>query len=730
MLFSRFPFYKQHDAEDCGAACLRMIAKYHGKTFTMQTLRERTHISRIGVSLLGLSNAAESIGLRTHAAKSDFGTLRTLSTPLIIFWEQRHFVVVIKVHKNSVVVADPAHGILRYSEAEFLKGWLPSEQHQGIVLLLEPTPSFYRSDDEKDLISTHKAFSFLASYISPYRQFIVQLLIGAIVISIIGIIFPLLTQSLVDIGINTKNTEFITIVLVSQLVLFLSKVIIEFLRSRILLHIGSRINISLIADFLRKIMRLPLSFFETKKTGDILQRIQDHKRIETLLTSSSISVVFSLFTLLVFGIMFLFYSPKMFAVFVGGTVLSLVWIVIFLKKRADIDHKRFRQLSDNQNSLIQLIHGVQEIKLHNIEMQKRWEWERLQAKMFHLNVKALSLAQKQQSGILFINELKNIIITFLAAHEVLYGNMTIGMMLSVSYILGVLNSPVEQLLGFFLLTQDAKLSLERMAEIHASPNEEQPDLLQYNAVPQDKSLYIRNVTFHYDGPQSPAVLDSLSFDIPEGKITALVGTSGSGKTTLLKLLLKFYDPNSGTISVGDTDLQSIAHHSWRDACGVVLQEGFIFSDTIARNIAPGEEKLARERLEHAVKVANIKDFIAGLPLGYSTKIGQEGLGLSTGQQQRLLIARAVYKNPDYLFFDEATSALDALNEKTIVDQLQSIYKGKTVLIIAHRLSTVKNADNIVVLHQGKIIEQGNHEELLARRGAYFSLVKNQLELGA
>lgn len=729
-MFSRFPIYKQHDAEDCGAACLRMIAKYHGKTFTMQTLRERTHISRIGVSLLGLSNAAESIGFRTHAAKSDFGTLRTLTTPLIVFWEQRHFVIVIKVEKNKVTVADPAHGIIRYSSAEFLKGWLPPEQQQGIVLLLEPTPSFHRADDENEVTNSRSAFSFLSTYIAPYKQFIVQLLIGAIVISVIGIIFPLLTQSLVDIGINTRNTEFVTIVLISQLVLFLSKVVIEFLRSRILLHIGSRINISLIADFLRKIMRLPISFFETKKTGDILQRIQDHKRIETLLTSSSISVVFSLFTLLVFGVMFFLYSTTMFIVFFAGTLLSVLWILAFLKKRADIDHKRFRQLSDNQNSLIQLIHGVQEIKLHNIEMQKRWEWERLQAKMFHLNVKALALAQKQQSGILFINELKNIVITFLAAHEVLNGNMTIGMMLSVSYILGVLNSPVEQLLGFFLLSQDARLSLERMAEIHAAPNEEQPDLLPYNVVPQDKSIYIHNLSFHYTGPHSPAVLDSLTFSIPEGKITALVGTSGSGKSTLLKLLLKFYEPTAGTISIGDTDLQSIAHHSWRDACGVVLQDGFIFSDTIARNIAPGEEKLDRERLEHAVKVANIREFITGLPLGYSTKIGQEGLGLSTGQQQRLLIARAVYKNPDYLFFDEATSALDALNEKTIVEQLNTIYKGKTVLIIAHRLSTVKNADNIVVLHNGKIVEQGNHEQLLAQRGAYFSLVKNQLELGA
>jgi len=727
-LFNRFPFYKQHDAEDCGAACLRMIAKYYGKSFSMQTLRERSHITRSGVSLLGLSDAAESIGLRSHAAKSDFGTLKTLTTPLIVFWEQKHFIIVLSVKRNKVIIADPAHGIIEYTVADFLKGWLAPEQKQGIVLLLEPTPSFYRNADESS--HTKGGFSFLINYISPYKRFVVQLLIGALIASAIGLLLPLLTQSLVDIGINTHNNQFITIVLIAQIVLFLSRTIIEFLRSWILLHIGSRVNISLIADFLRKMMQLPLGFFETKKTGDILQRINDHKRIETFLTSSTLNIIFSLFTLALFGIVFFIYSPLMFAVFAGGTLLAIGWLLLFLKKRADLDFRRFQRLSENQSALIQVINGIQEIKLHNIEKQKRWEWERLQAKMFHLNVKALSLAQKQQAGMLFINELKNIIITFLAATEVLNGSMTIGMLLSVSYILGILNSPVEQLLGFVLLSQDAKLSLERMAEIHSANNEEPENLIDYNAVPQDKSIHIRNLSFHYDGNNSPAVLNNIGFDIPEGKVTALVGTSGSGKTTLLKLLLKFYSPNSGNISIGETDLSAISHHSWREATGVVLQDGFIFSDTIARNIAPGEEKLDRKQLEQAVEIANMKEFISTLPLGYSTKIGQDGLGLSAGQKQRILIARAIYKNPHYLFFDEATSALDAQNEKSIVEHLEKYYSGKTVLIIAHRLSTVKHADSIIVLHNGQVIEQGNHDTLVAQKGAYFNLVKNQLELGA
>lgn len=726
-LFSRFPFYKQHDAEDCGAACLRMVAKHYGKTFSMQTLRERSHITRSGVSLLGLSDAAESIGFRTHAAKSDFATLKTLSKPLIVFWEQRHFIVVLTVKRKKVLVADPAHGIISLPISDFLKGWLAPEQDQGIVLLLEPTPSFYRNADEGS--QAKGGFSFLLTYIAPYKRFIVQLLIGAVLAGVIGLLLPLLTQSLVDIGINTRNKEFITIVLIAQIVLFLSRTIVEFLRSWILLHIGSRINISLIADFLRKMMQLPLGFFETKKTGDILQRINDHKRVENFLTSSTLNILFSIFTLVLFGIVFFLYNSTMFAVFIGGTLLAVGWLFLFMKKREDLDFRRFQRLSENQSALIQVINGIQEIKLHNIEKQKRWEWERLQAKMFHLNVKALSLAQKQQAGMVFINELKNIIITFIAANEVLNGSMTVGMLLSVSYILGILNSPVEQLLSFVLLSQDAKLSLERMSEIHSSHNEEPENLIHYDAVPQDRTIHLRNVRFHYDGPNSPAVLHDVSFDIPEGKVTALVGTSGSGKTTLLKLLLKFYAPDSGSISVGETDLSALSHHSWRDEIGVVLQEGFIFSDTIARNIAPGEEKLDRTRLEQAVEIANIKDFISSLPLGYSTKIGQDGLGLSSGQKQRILIARAIYKNPHYLFFDEATSALDAQNERSIVEHLEQYYSGKTVLIIAHRLSTVKHADSIIVLHNGQVLEQGSHDTLVAQKGAYFNLVKNQLELG-
>jgi len=723
----RFPFYRQYDSMDCGPTCLRMIAKFYGKSYHLQTIRDRSYLTREGVSLLGISDSAESIGFKTLAARVNYKKLSEVPLPCIAHWKQNHFVVIHKVTNSRIYIADPAYGLLTYTPKDFMEGWGSAGEDKGIVLLLEPTPKFYALGEETKMEVS--GFGFLKSYLSGYRSHIIQLCLGAILGSVLGLLFPLITQSVVDFGINTQNTDFIFVMLIAQLILFFSRISVEFIRSWILLHVGARINISIISDFLLKLMKLPISYFDTKMTGDILQRIGDHKRIENFLTNNALNVVFSLVNLIVFSAVIAAYSTTMLLVFIIGSALAAGWVLLFMKKRAELDFKKFTKMSENQSSLIQLITGMQEIKLNTVEKQKRWEWERLQAILFQINMKSLSLGQKQQAGLLFINEFKNILLTFIAANEVIHGRMTLGMMMSVSYIIGALSSPIEQLLGFVTNAQDARLSLERMSEIHTKDDEEDEYADKVTLLPTDKTIRVQAVSFHYDSPHNEPTLKDIDCLIPAGKVTAIVGSSGSGKTTLLKLLLKFYKTTSGDIRIGNTYLENISTKLWRQNCGVVMQDGFIFSDTIARNIAPGIDKIDRERLLHAAEIASIREFIELLPLGYTTKIGQEGHGLSQGQKQRILIARAVYKNPEYLFFDEATSALDAKNELIIMQNLNEFYKGKTVVVIAHRLSTVKNADQIIVIERGSIVSRGTHEELVRERGIYYQLVKNQLELG-
>jgi len=731
-----FPYTKQHDAKDCGPACLRMVAKYYGKVFSLQKLREISYITREGVSLLGISDAAESISFRTMGVKIPFEKLKSeVPLPCIAHWKQRHFVVVYdikgKTDKETIKIADPAHGLVKYTKQEFLKGWLSTQndnEDQGICLLLEPTPDFFKQEDET---INKKSFRFLFSYLKPHHKYIVQLILGMILGSLLQLIFPFLTQSVVDVGINNRDLNFITLVLIAQLVLFVSQTTVEFIRSWILLHISTRINISLISDFLIKLMKLPISFFDTKMIGDLMQRIGDHTRIENFLTASSLQVLFSMVNLVIFGVVLGIYSLTILTIFFIGSILYIGWVLIFMKQRRELDFKHFAQMSENQSNLIQLITGMQEIKLNNCEKQKRWEWEKIQAKLFRVNIKGLALNQYQQAGGAFFNQSKNILITFIAAESVVTGSMTLGMMMAVQYILGQLNAPIEQMIGFIRSAQDAKISLERLGEIHLKEDEE-PQLdenQRIHRLPKEKQINISDLSFQYEGPRSPFVLKNLNLIIPENKITAIVGTSGSGKTTLVKLMLGFYKPVEGEIRIGNFRLDNISTHLWRANIGAVMQDGFIFSDTIANNIAISEETINREKLLNAVRVANIQEYIENLPLGFNTKIGQEGVGLSQGQKQRILIARAVYKNPQFMFFDEATNALDANNEKIIMENLDEFFKGRTVIVVAHRLSTVKNADQIVVLEQGKIIEKGNHKELTALRGAYFNLVKNQLELG-
>lgn len=727
---SRFPHFKQPDAMDCGPTCLRMIAKFYGRNFNLNFLREQSHISREGVSLLGISDAAEAIGMRSLGTKVTYEQLvKDVPKPCIVHWDQNHFVVVYQVKKGKVYVADPAFGLVRYNEQEFKKHWLATvgDGHEkGICLMLQPTPEFYEYDDDK---TNRTGFKFLWRYVRPHRRLVSQLMLGFFAASIIQLIFPFLTQSIVDVGIDNQDINFIYLVLAAQMMLFIGSTSIDFVRSWILLHISTRINISIISDFLIKLMKLPIGFFDTKMIGDLMQRITDHRRIERFLTTQTLGVLFSLFNLVVFGIVLAIYSWLILLVFVIGSVSYVVWVSVFMRKRRELDYKKFAQLSDNQSMLIQLINGMQEIKLNNYEKQKRWEWERIQARLFRVNVQNLSVDQYQQAGSVFINETKNIIITVLAAMAVLNGSMTLGMMLAVQYIIGQLNSPLTEMINFLHLAQDAKISLERLGEIHEKDDEERKDAPRINSMPIDHTISISDLVFQYEGPHSPKVLNNINLTVPNEKVTAIVGTSGSGKTTLVKLMLGFYPPAAGQIKVGDTDLKNFSQQWWRTKVGAVMQDGFIFSDTIVNNIVVGDEQVDKEKLLFAAKTANIIDFIEGLPLGYNTKIGQDGHGLSQGQKQRILIARVIYKNPEYLFFDEATNALDANNEKVIMENLNKVYEGKTVVVVAHRLSTVKNADQIVVLDRGEIVEIGNHETLTKKKGAYYNLVKNQLELG-
>jgi len=723
-----FPHYHQPDQMDCGPTCLRMVAKYYGRNFKVQTLRQLCEINREGVSLLGISDASEKIGFRSLGAKLSIADLKEAELPCILHWRQNHFVVLYKISKGNYYIADPAKGLVKLTEAEFSRYWVSdTDKGDGIAMLLSPTPHFYEQEDEK---GTEISWSFLLRYLVTYRQLVIQLLFGLGIGTLLQLVAPFLTQSVVDIGINTRNLNFVYIVIIAQAALIIGRVSVEFIRSWILLHISTRVNISILTDFLIKLMKLPMSFFDTKMTGDIMQRMSDQRRIESFLTGSTLSTLFSMFNLVVFSVVLAYYNIAIFFVYVVSSVLYIGWIVAFLKRRRELNYKSFDISSKNQSSIVQLVNGMQEIKLNNCEQQKRWEWEHLQARLFKFNVKSLALSQYQQGGSTFINESTNLLITFLSAKAVIDGQLTLGGMIAVQYIIGQLNGPIQQFLGFIQGFQDAKISLERLNEIHEMDDEEPVDKEYNHLLPSNRGLSINNLTFRYPGAGNEPVLANINLEIPQGKTTAIVGMSGSGKTTILKLLLRFYEPEKGDIKVGGLALSNIGFKTWRSHCGVVMQDGFIFSESIERNIAVGDDYPDKEKLRHAIRVANIQDFIDGLPLGLNTKIGAEGNGISQGQRQRLLIARAVYKNPEYILFDEATNALDANNERVIMDNMKEFFSGRTVLIVAHRLSTVSNADNIILLDKGRIVEQGTHQQLTALKGDYYRLVKNQLELGA
>lgn len=799
----KFTHYKQLDQMDCGPACLRMVAKHFGRHYSAQTLREKAQISREGVSLLGIAEAAEAIGFKSIGVKTTLDKLiREAPFPCILHWGQSHFVVLYQVERNSLgrnllgkikggkrgrtvydsqpdlaerfeivyqsetlgapvdstrneaafYIADPASGLISFPREEFRKKWIGTDangQEEGIALLLEPTSRFYEEDGEQ---ATGLQFRQLAQYLFRYKGLLLQLLLGMSIGSGLSLLLPFLTQSVVDVGIGTRNISFIYLVLIAQGVLLCSSASVDFLRSWILLHISTRLNLTILSEFLSKLLRLPLSFFDVKHLGDVMQRIGDHQRIEGFLTGQTLTLVFSFVNLLAFGIVLAYYHFSIFLVAIGASVVYSLWVILFLHRRRGLDNSRFDVASRNQSQIIQLMQGIQDIKLAGAETSKRWEWERTQARLFRWNVKSLSLAQVQQAGALLINQGKNIFITFIAAKAVVDGQMTLGAMVSVQYILGQFNSPVEQLVSFLRAWQDAQISLERLNEIHSLADEESGSEAKRTEWEAFKDIELRNISYTYPGAGNDPVLRDINLTIPHGKTTAIVGSSGSGKTTLLKLLLRFYEPGGGSIVIksrdctslempmiqldpfvmaelkGELSLKYIAHKAWRRQCGVVMQDGFIFSDSIARNIAIGEELIDMQKLNYAAQIANIRDFITSLPLGFDTKIGAEGSGISQGQKQRILIARSVYKDPALLLFDEATNSLDSSNEARIIANLNEFFKGRTVVVVAHRLSTVKHADQIVVMEKGRVVEIGTHAELVSARGKYFELVSNQLEV--
>jgi ATP-binding cassette, subfamily B, bacterial len=745
MIGKKFPFYAQHDRMDCAPSCLRMIAQYYGKSYELEYLRQICFLNRNGVSLLNLGTGAEELGFKTLMVQLPYEKLvKECPLPCILHWNQDHYVVLYDKTAKGISfirglslkseyvfsIADPAHGLVKVDEDTLLKNWLDPQNEEGIALLLYPTDEF---SDKREISSKDRSFSFLKKYLLPYKKSIGHIIMGMLLGSVFALLFPLLTQILVDQGVGNSDPNLVLLILIAQLFIFFGQTTIEVLRNWILLHMNSRISISIISDFLVKLMRLPISFFDIKSKGDITQRINDHNRIERFLTGSILNALFSFVTVIMFTVVLCLYSVKVFVIFIVLSTVSIFWILHFLKRRKNLDYKRFQGMSDNKNTLYEIIEGMQEIKLNNSEISRRWSWEKIQIRLYKLNIKGLTLDQYQRIGFEFINQLKNIFIIYTTATETIHGTMSIGMMLSVSYIIGQTNVPFRLIIDFFNSAQDAKLSLDRLQEVHNNKDEEKFGSKSGDgATTRDfigGDIRLDNVSFRYGGPRDPYVLRDVDLLIPDGKVTAIVGVSGSGKTTLLKLLLKFYKPNVGIITVGEGEMEDLPASRWRNQCGVVMQNGYIFSDTILNNIVLNTGEVDAHSLEMAMRIANIEEFVKSKPMGLATKIGAAGNGLSTGQQQRILIARAIYKNPSYLFFDEATSALDANNERVIIQNLKDFYRDRTVVIIAHRLSTVKNADQIVVMENGSIVEVGAHAGLTKLKGEYYKLVKNQLELG-
>ena len=729
----RFKIIKQKDSMQCCIACLSSICLYYGKKYSLAFLEKLCHSTSEGISLKAIADGANKLGLNSRTGLISADYLCENDMPCILHWDQKHFVILYKISKSRkyFYIADPGRGLVKCTQQEFYHHWISTKsngEEKGIVMFLNPTDKFGEIQSQE--LVEKRSFSFLFCYITKYRKYFIQIILGLLLGCVLQLVMPFLTQSIVDIGITHKNINFVWLVLIGELMIVTAKTITDFIRRWLLLHISMRINISLVSDFFIKLLKLPMSFFDTKLMGDLMQRMNDHERIQSFLTSHILSTIFSILSFVVLGIVLLIYNKLIFAIFLIGSLAYGIWITIFLNKRKTLDYEIFELQAANQNKTYQFITTIQEIKLQDCEQRRRWEWEDIQVDLFKAQMKSLKLQQSQETGSIFINELKNILVTVMAATAVIEGEITLGTMLAIQYIVGQLNSPLDQLMSFIYSLQDVKISLERINEIHGNMNEECiSNNMSSFGDSEDLSINLKRIDFKYNPHNDDYTLHNISFDIPKGKVTAIVGASGSGKTTLIKLMLGYYPVLSGDILIAGGNIDNYNLKWWRRQCGVVMQDGVIFSESIARNIAVDDGEIDKERLVKAAEIANIHEYIMGLPLKYNTKIGRDGVGLSQGQKQRILIARAVYKNPQFIFLDEATNALDAKNERAIVENLNEFYKGRTVVVVAHRLSTVKNADQIVVLDAGKVVEVGDHSTLIAKQGTYYNLVKNQLELG-
>lgn len=722
-----YPLYRQLDSKDCGPTCLRMVARFYGRKLSPDYARSLCGTGRSGSTLLALSEAAEAIGMRTAGVRLTWEELvYKVDLPCILMWRDRHYVVCYRIVGEKVILGDPAAGILKYSRDVFLRNW-KGDSDKGIALLMSPGEEF--REDTDDGGRPRITFRSLLRYLTPYTRQVIQIVSAILLGSLLNFIFPFLTQFVVDIGIPERDLTFIILILIAQFVLMFGRTANDLIKNWLMLHVTVRISLSLIKDFLSRMMRLPIAFFDSRLTGDLIQRINDFDRIQRFLTGSLISMSMALIALLVYGGVLLSYSSTVLCIFLTGSILYILWILLFLRQRKKLDYMRFQELAGSQSNVIQLIHGMQEIKLNNCGERKRKEWEDIQIRLFRISLKGMSLTQAQTLGGTFIDQAKNILMSFAAAYSVVRGDMTLGMMMALQYVIGQMNAPIYELVGFIQQTQDTAISLERLNDINSLTDEQEQRSGTEAEIPRSADIGIRDVTFRYGGPRSPAVLRGISLNIEAGKTTAIVGVSGSGKSTLLKLILGFYAPSSGQITLGGKDLSGHSIKAWRQACGTVMQEGFIFSDSIAGNISVSDDTPDMQRIQYALRTAMLDEFVNSLPQKERTEIGEDGLNLSVGQKQRVLIARAIYKNAPYLILDEATNSLDANNERLIQSSLDGFYKDRTVIVVAHRLSTVRNADKIVVMDRGRIVEEGRHEDLIRRKGHYYHLVINQLELG-
>lgn len=724
MILHRFPVDYQMDSQDCGPACLKIIAKYFGRFYSLQYLRDRCGITKQGVSLENLSTGAESLGLRTLAIKCTLDDIiNKIPFPAILFWRDSHFIVVYHANKKYIWVSDPAKGRIKYTHEDFKAGWYKKGETLGVLLAIEPTIDFKRSKVEKEI--EKNSFISILRYFIPYKNSFATIFFIMLVVTLLQGMLPFISKAVIDVGIKSSDINFINMVLIGNISILVSITIFNVIRDWILMHITSRVNIALISDYLIKLMKLPVTFFENKLLGDILQRARDHERIRNFIMNNSLSLIFSILTFIIFGIILLTYNPIIFYIFLGGSILYVAWVLLFLRIRKRLDWEYFELVSQDQSYWVETVSAIQDIKIYNYERYRRWKWEEIQARLYKVNKRVLNITNMQKLGAQFIANIKNMAIVFFCASAIIKGDITFGIMISTQFIIGMLNGPLTQFISFIVSAQYAKISFLRMNEIKQLKDEE--ELLSIGTtsiLPEKRDITLSNIIFQYS-PNSPVVLKNIFLTIPQNKITAIVGGSGSGKSTLLKLLVRLYKPTAGEIKMGNMNIASINLHTWRNMCGVVMQDGKLFNDTILANIVLDDEHIDYERLHKVCRMAQIAKEINGMPKGYETMIGERGRGISGGQKQRLLIARALYKEPDFLFLDEATNSLDVINEKKIVEALNAAFKDRTVIVVAHRLSTIRNADQIIVLHQGRIAEIGNHENLMTKKGEYFKLVSSQ-----